>query len=61
MKLYKTYSNNQRDGICRVSIIELKIIRWAYEPLRVTVGDLTNREHFRILKGTVTPKYWVLR
>ena len=61
MKLYKTYSNDQINGISRVSIIELKIIRRADAPLRVTGYDLTVWEHSRILKGTVTPKYWVLR
>ena len=61
MKLYKTYSNNQRDRIFRVSVIELKVIRWDDEPLRVTVCDLTAWEHSRILKGTVTHKNWVLR
>ena len=61
MKLYQTYSNDQINGISRVSIIELKIIRRADVPLRVTGCDLTVWEHSRILKGTVTPKYWVLR
>ena len=61
MKLYPTYSNDQINGISRVSIIELKVIRWDDEPLRVTVCDLTTWEHSRILKGTVTHKNWVLR
>ena len=61
MKLYPTYSNDQINGIARVGIIELKIVMWADVPLRVTWCDLTVWEHFRILKGTVTPKYWVLR
>ena len=61
MKLYKTYSNDQINGISRVSIFELKIVRWADVPLRVTGCDLTVWEHSRILKGTATPKYWVLR
>ena len=61
MKLYKTYSNDQINGISRVSISEPKIIRRADVPLRVTVCDLTAWKHSRILKGTVTPKYWVLR
>ena len=61
MKLYPTYSNDQRTGIFRVSIIELKIIRWDDEPLRVTVCDLTDWEYSRIPKGTVIHKNWVLR
>ena len=61
MKLYSTYSNDQRTEIFRVSVIELKVIRWDDEPLRVTVCDLTTWEHSRILKGTVTHKNWVLR
>ena len=61
MKLYKTYSNDQINGISRVSIIELKIVRWADVPLRITWCDLTLWEHSRIPKGITTPKYWVLR
>ena len=61
MKLYPTYSNGQRTVIFRVCIIELKLIRWDDEPLRVTVGDLADWKYSRVLKGTVTPKYWVLR
>ena len=61
MKLYPTYSNNQINGIFRVSVIELKVIRWDDEPLRVTKGAPDNWEHCIVLKGTVTPKYWTLR
>jgi hypothetical protein len=61
MKLYKTYSNDQINGISCIGIIELKIVRWAAAPLQVAGCDLTDWEHSRILKGTVTPKYWVLR
>ena len=61
MKLYKTYSNTQRDSIFRVSVIELKVIRWDDEPLRVTRCDLTVWEHSRIPKGTVIHKNWILR
>ena len=61
MKLYPTYSNDPKITICRISIIELKIVRWADVPLQVAGCDLTDWEHSRILKGTVTPKYWVLR
>ena len=61
MKLYPTYSNDPRTEICRVCVIELKIVRWKDEPLRVTRGAPDNWEHCIVLKGTVTPKYWTLR
>ena len=61
MKLYPTYSNDQRTGIFRVSVIELKVIRWVDEPLRITKYDPAIWENFRVLKGTITPKNWVLR
>ena len=61
MKLYQTYSNDQRTEIFRVSVIELKVIRWDDEPLRIIKCDSDIWEYSRIPKGTVTPKHWVLR
>ena len=61
MKLYSTYSNNPRDGIYRVCITKLKIVRWDDEPLRVTECDTDIWEHAKVLKGTVAPKNWILR
>ena len=61
MKLYTTYSNDQRTEIFRVSVIELKVIRWDDEPLRVTKSNLDALEYSKVAKGTVIPKNWVLR
>ena len=61
MKLYPTYSNDPRTAIFCVSVIELKIIRWDDEPLRITVCDLTDWEYSRTPKETVIHKNWVLR
>ena len=61
MKLYPTYSNGQRTVIFRVCIIELKLIRWDDEPLRVTKSNLDALEYSKVAKGTVIPKNWILR
>ena len=61
MKLYPTYSNDPRTEIFRVSVIELKVIRWDDEPLRIIKCDSGIWEYSRIPKGTITPKYWTLR
>ena len=61
MKLYPTYSNGQRTGIFRVCVIELKIIRWDDEPLRVTKSNLDTLEYSKVAKGIIMPKNWILR
>ena len=61
MKLYSTYSNNQKTMIFRVCIRELNLIRRENEPLQITRNHPDIWEHFRIPKGTIMPKNWVLR
>ena len=63
MKLYQTHSNAfiQRDGLFRVSIMDLYIIRWSDEPLRYLHTSLNLSENLRIPKGTTTPNFWSLK
>ena len=61
MKLYSTYSNNQKIMIFRVCIRELNLIRWENEPLQITRNHPDIWEHFRIPKETIMPKNWILR
>ena len=63
MKLYQTYSNAnpQMDGLFRVTINDLAIIRWSDEPLRYLYSSISFSENLRIPKGTTTPDFWSLK
>ena len=63
MKLYPTHSNEsaQRNGIFRVTINDLHIIRWSDEPLRYIHSSRNSLDHLRIPKGTTTPDFWKLK
>ena len=63
MKLYQTYSNDnlQRDGIYRVTINNLYIIRWSDEPLRYIKSRKNSWSYLHISKGTTTPNWWSLK
>ena len=63
MKLYETYSNThpQLDGLFRVTINDLFIVRWSDEPLRYLHSSTNSWDHLRIPKGTTTPNFWSLK
>lgn len=63
MKLYQTYSNThpQMDGLFRVTINDLAIIRWSDEPLRYLYSSINFTENLRVPKGTTTPDFWSLK
>ena len=63
MKLYQTYSNPdpQMDGLFRVTINALGIIRWSDEPLRYLYSSINFSKNSRIPKGTTTPNFWSLK
>ena len=63
MKLYQTYSNThpQMDGLFRVTINDLAIIRWSDEPLRYLTSLIIFSENLRVPKGTTTPDFWSVK
>lgn len=63
MKLYQTLSNTdvQINNLYRVSVPELRIIRWSDEALRYTKTSVCSWEYSSIPKGTTTPDFWSVK
>ena len=63
MKFYKTFSNTdvQINNLYRVSVLELRIIRWSNKALRYTKTSVCSWEYASIPRGTTTSDFWLVK